>query len=496
MSCFVSHVWSSGKLPSHAVARAPKQAPAKCQKAATTLEGARSLTLALFGTQWSWRQLRRGRRCFDESRPCLLTSQTEPEAIALAWKPENWSDGGKPKGKERISLQSSDFLTWARRAWPAKWSEEPRPYYRLGRASGMSLLLRKPSSSDLPGLVLSCASLVAGAPEEEACLHARREGISLQVLRSSKGLRHGTLSLISASLAGTRPEMALAKLRAMMEKLGHPIRGPGGGKAWNSQITIVGVRCLDLAASVAPPKRLQEMMDLDAFRLGRYRGDIKTPGQLFDSDGCGAMHFFGMRLKLHKDVFVPRAESRHLVEVVLELSLFLRPELRILDVTLGVGNALLPLLQRHPTAQGFGIDISSQAVALAKENAKLHNLDTRAVLEVGDLRNLELLSSSLGQRPFDVILANPPYVPDSSERLRGYREDLEQSTSESILASIAKLRRLLTPQGKLVLQLPTGETQLCAEVLCKFGAFSVEKSTRNTLTLAARKTHGEGFKGS
>ena len=38
-----------------------------------------------------------------------------------------------------------------------------------------------------------------------------------------------------------------------------PRRGPGGGKAWNSQITIVGVRCLDLAASVAPPKRLQDI---------------------------------------------------------------------------------------------------------------------------------------------------------------------------------------------------------------------------------------------
>ena len=41
---------------------------------------------------------------------------------------------------------------------------------------------------------------------------------------SFQGLRHGTLSLISASVEG-RPEMALAKLRAMMAELGHPIRG-------------------------------------------------------------------------------------------------------------------------------------------------------------------------------------------------------------------------------------------------------------------------------
>ena len=37
-------------------------------------------------------------------------------------------------------------------------------------------------------------------------------------------------------------------------------------------------------------------MDLDARRLGRYRGHLQAEGQLFHSDGSGAMHFFGMRL--------------------------------------------------------------------------------------------------------------------------------------------------------------------------------------------------------
>ena len=166
------------------------------------------------------------------------------------------------------------------------------------------------------------------------------------------------------------------------------------------------------------------MLDLDAERLGRYKG-VLTSGQLFESDGSGTMHFFGMRFKLHRDVFVPRAESRHLVEVVMQLGIFARRTLRILDVTLGVGNALLPLLQQHSTALGIGIDISQAAVSLAKENAKLHHLEERVVCEVGDLR--ELVASR--REAYDVILANPPYSPDSAQRLRSYHQDLKQDAS-------------------------------------------------------------------
>eukprot|EP00913_Durusdinium_trenchii_P019146 g17993.t1 len=103
----------------------------------------------------------------------------------------------------------------------------------------------------------------------------------------------------------------------------------------------------------------------------RYRGPVSST-DLFDArgqTGC-LITADGLRLKLRRGVFVPRGESRHSIRAAVRvLDELASPDLRLLDVTLGVGNVVLPLLKRYPHARAWGMDINPTAVALARENA-------------------------------------------------------------------------------------------------------------------------------
>lgn len=430
------------------------------------------------------------------SRSRHLVSAEEPrllartEDLALTWKPQGWSDGGR-------SSDSKDFLAWAKRAI---WRNENElfPLLRLGRAScGVSLVAGSSDARDVARqmqaeglLVMSCALLVAGRPP------GLSGAISLEVLRSSRGLRHGQLSLVRARVTSDNSSMGLLKLRALLRELGHPPRGPGGGKAWNSQLTIDGLTLPGLRASVPVEhlEHLQKFMEVDALRLERYHGPV-TSKSLFDAHGNGWMIFEGLRLKLRSDVFVPRGESRHLVHAatrVIEQHFVISADLRLLDVTIGVGNGLLPLLKRYPLAEGWGIDINPTAVRLADENAKLNDLADRCSMEVKDLKNWTLSRTvDTGgnlTNLYDLVIANPPYSSSRAERMKSYQRDMDaesSSGSQSILVSIAQLAlSALAPSGRLVLQVPREETTIIACIFRLHGEFVLESKTTNTLTLA------------
>ncbi|CAJ1327084.1 unnamed protein product [Effrenium voratum] len=399
--------------------------------------------------------------------------------LAVAWKPRGWCDRRKPKGHLH-----KDFLAWAVQALDAD-ELDLSSLYRLGEVAGCGVTLlgsRKALRGvDESKVRVTCAMLVKGKPQMEG----------VQVLRSSEGLRHGRLSLLRAdasdAAADSAAEAAVRRLRQRLKAAGHEVQGPNGGRAWNAQVSLVGLVALlsdtEVLEGTVPfvPHHLEEVLDRDRARLRRLR---LVTHRHWSPTGSGWMDFCGVRLKLHRDAFVPRGESRHLVAAVQRLDLFNSSHLRVADLTLGVGNALLALLAqtRRGKATGLGVDVSALAVQLAQENAELNGLAERVTCEVKDFRDLE------GE--FEVILANPPYSADKEQRMRSYRD------SESIFASIGRTASAhLAPVGRLVLQVPKGETQFVSEALGPFG-FRVEARTLNTLTLAlaerARKNERRG----
>ena len=113
----------------------------------------------------------------------------------------------------------------------------------------------------------------------------------------------------------------------------------------------------------------------------------------------GEQEFMGIPFRVNESVLIPRQDTETLVEEALKL---VRPGMKVLDMCTGSGCILISILKNVVDVEGFGYDISKQALNVAKENAKLNNVT--ATFEPSDL--FEKVTDT-----FDVIVSNPPYIP-------------------------------------------------------------------------------------
>lgn len=112
----------------------------------------------------------------------------------------------------------------------------------------------------------------------------------------------------------------------------------------------------------------------------------------------GRRCFWGRDFLVTADVLDPRPETEVLVAAALEA-----PFSRVLDLGTGTGCIVLTLLAERPLASGLGVDVSAAACAVARRNAAALDLGGRAEIRQGDwARGLT--------GPFDLIVANPPYI--------------------------------------------------------------------------------------
>lgn len=113
----------------------------------------------------------------------------------------------------------------------------------------------------------------------------------------------------------------------------------------------------------------------------------------------GEQEFMGNAFHVNESVLIPRQDTETLVEESLKL---VRPGMKVLDMCTGSGCILISILKNVVDVEGFGYDISKQALNVAKENAKLNNVI--ATFEPSDL--FEKVTDT-----FDIIVSNPPYIP-------------------------------------------------------------------------------------
>lgn len=113
----------------------------------------------------------------------------------------------------------------------------------------------------------------------------------------------------------------------------------------------------------------------------------------------GTQEFMGLEFKVNSHVLIPRQDTETLVEEALKV---LEPGMQVLDLCTGSGCIIISLLKFREGLEGTASDISKQALLVAKENAKQHQVEVELVTS-------DLFQSITGS--YDLIISNPPYIP-------------------------------------------------------------------------------------
>ena len=121
----------------------------------------------------------------------------------------------------------------------------------------------------------------------------------------------------------------------------------------------------------------------------------------------GEWEFYGMTLDISPDVLVPRDDTEILARQAIERTSACPGEPRVLDLCAGSGCVGLAIAKHCPNAQVLLGDVSEAALRVCRQNARRHNLTARA--SACQLDALEKPGAALWD--FDVIAANPPYIP-------------------------------------------------------------------------------------
>ena len=118
----------------------------------------------------------------------------------------------------------------------------------------------------------------------------------------------------------------------------------------------------------------------------------------------GRKGFWKIMLNVTPDVLSPRPDTETLLDIAM-LAFEPAQQFSVIDLGTGSGAILLAVLADRPGATGVGTDISSEALAVAKENAANLGLDSRATF----LRTE--WAAGFGDDSFDLVVSNPPYIP-------------------------------------------------------------------------------------
>jgi len=190
----------------------------------------------------------------------------------------------------------------------------------------------------------------------------------------------------------------------------------------NAELLIMFTLDCDRAYLYAHPERELTPDETARYNEALARRATGVPAQYI----TGHQEFWGMDLIVSPAVLIPRPETEHLIEAVLELTglagnksdhheghegtrrnFALSP--RIVDVGTGSGAIALALAREFPFAEIHATDISEEALEVARANAARHELSSRIAFRETDLL------SSMPTNYFDFVVSNPPYVGESEE---------------------------------------------------------------------------------
>jgi release factor glutamine methyltransferase len=189
----------------------------------------------------------------------------------------------------------------------------------------------------------------------------------------------------------------------------------------------------------------------------------------------GRKEFWSLPFKVNPAVMIPRPETETLIEAALKI-FSSRSSPSILEIGTGSGAISIALATELPQASIIAIDISPEALTVAKENAFSHGV-----------RSIRFIAGNLfeplegGETAFDLIISNPPYIPNSeiSQLPPGIR-DYEPAVAfdggpdglEFYRKIIREAHHYLKPGGHLLLEFGEGQSQEVVKIISETQRFS------------------------
>jgi len=190
-------------------------------------------------------------------------------------------------------------------------------------------------------------------------------------------------------------------------------------------------------------------------------------------------YFYGLPFYVDKNVLIPRPETEELVELIISKNLNFQQSknLKILDIGTGSGCIAIALAKNIPNASVFAIDVSQNALEVAKRNAQLNEVEVtflqKNILEMDDLK-----------QQFDIIVSNPPYVrnmekAEINKNVLEYEPHLalfvEDNDALLFYRKISELaKKSLSPSGQLYFEINQYLGASTVELLESFGFVNIE----------------------
>ncbi len=189
----------------------------------------------------------------------------------------------------------------------------------------------------------------------------------------------------------------------------------------------------------------------------------------------GKKEFWSEEFLVNKSTLVPRPETELIIYKI--INFFRNKSINILDIGTGSGCILLSILKELKYSRGIGIDISAEAIKIAKQNSERLNLNYKSKFLKFDLNKY-----NIGK--YDLIVSNPPYIP--SKDMKNLSKDIINHEPKSALDGgvdgldlikkiIYKSNYLLKRKGLLGIEIGNGQYEQTAFILKKNGFREIGK---------------------
>jgi release factor glutamine methyltransferase len=189
----------------------------------------------------------------------------------------------------------------------------------------------------------------------------------------------------------------------------------------------------------------------------------------------GTREFYGLDVEVTPDVLIPRPETELAVEAALAALPSPGTGGRVVDVGTGSGCIAVAIAVTRPDVHVLAIDRSRPALTVARRNARRHGVGNRIALVAGDL-----LTSVAGHPAADVVVSNPPYVPDDSPDVAVDVARHEPAAAlyagrdglDVVRRLVVDAVRVVRPGGRLVMEIGIGQADAVADAAARAGGWA------------------------